>query len=282
MTTLQKTIKYCAIAFAMFLSITIITAIVSAILGIVGAVGFATNVNNVVNQATIDYSKNFNNIDSLDISIDAASFNIKLSDGFKVEASNVSDKFVSEDQNGKLVIKEDTNTKSIFGFISMNNSPSVTLYLPANFISKSTRIKTGIGEVNIEQLNSDLLDLELGVGELHAAKLISSNADIKGGVGEIDIKNADLKNLKLKNGLGETKISGKILGTSDINCGIGAVSLNIDGNRSNYKITAKSGIGSIKVNGEKYSSADNSDKYLENSIDIEGGIGEVTVDFSNK
>ena len=81
MTTLQRVIKYCAIAFAVFL-------IVSIISGICGAIGMVTG---LVDEDVVGDKQTYtisSDIESLEIEVSAANLEIVTGDCFSVESNH--------------------------------------------------------------------------------------------------------------------------------------------------------------------------------------------------
>ncbi|MDD4375902.1 MAG: DUF4097 family beta strand repeat-containing protein [Clostridia bacterium] len=257
MTHLQKTIKYLAIAFAIFLTVTIISAISTVVLAFFGISGIVSNVND--SDYTIDYSDKFYDIKSLDINLDVAELNIIISDEFSVEATGVSNKFICENDNGVLNIKENTKSNAFWRFMPGNKKTKVIVYLPSDFIAKFVAIKTGVGNVKVETLYGEEIDFEFGVGRVVCDSLLSDKISIEGGVGEIDIKKVKTKDIALNSGIGKVKI-------------------NLIGQEEDYKIITESGIGKIAINGQKYSNGIVNKGSL-NILEINSGIGEVIVNF---
>ncbi len=259
MTHFQKVIKYLAIAFAIFLTVTIVSAISTAAIAIFGVTGIISNVNET--KDVIDYSNKFNDIKSLDIDLAVAELNIITSNEFSVEATGVSSKFICEKDNGTLKIKENTRVSNFWSFMPGNKNTKITVGLPSDFIAEFVTIKAGVGNISIESLYGEEIEFELGVGKFVCDNLLSNKININGGVGEIDIKKAKSKDIV-------------------IDSGIGKVNLNLIGNKDDYKITTESGIGEIRIDGQKYSDGTvKKDKLNSNTLEVHSGIGETIINF---
>ena len=78
--------------------------------------------------------------------------------------------------------------------------------------------------------------------------------------------------------VGEFYDNGYMFGNSTIECGIGKLTLDLEGGKDLYAIEAEHGIGEIKLNGNKIE--DNKVQGSgENKIKIEGGIGEIQINM---
>lgn len=269
MTSFQKAIKYLALAFAIFLIVTIIGGIMAGLTGV--SYILSGKDNKVVGEMQV-YSID-GEISSLSVDISGAELKIKTADKFSVESNH---KYISvKGDNGKLTISE---TKKFFAVSS--KGATVILNIPANFVFENVMIDTGAGKVEIDSLSCDVLKLSLGAGKADIKNLTAnSRADIDGGAGELDIDGGKLCNLKLDMGVGKLTLKSRIEGESDLDYGVGKTDLILLGSLEDYQIEIDKGIGEAKLNGEKM----NDDSVYgsgENKIEIDGGVGEINIEFS--
>lgn len=267
MTTFQKVIKYLAMAFAIILSVSIFSGIVSAI-GLFNGL-FAGN--GVAEEMKI-YS-DFSEIRNMDIQINAADVSIKEGKSFSVE-SNLKHLKV-QDKGGLLTVLENRT------FTEKYNYAVLTIYVPAGTVFDKVSLTTGAGRVQIESLSSNVLDFELGAGEVTVDALSAAkSAEIEGGAGKITISNGSLHNLDLDMGIGELNLTAVLQGRSDLNFGVGESNLTLIGSREDYRVDIEKGIGNISVDGKTVSDFGSS-RNGENYVEIEGGIGAINVKFQN-
>ncbi len=185
-----------------------------------------------------------------------------------------------------IYIKEDQPTK-IFNFgIIKNPHPKIKIELPKDFCFEEFIVKTGIGELKIRNLATDVFKLNCGVGETGIDDIIvKKSADISAGVGEVKIAGSSIHNMMAKAGVGEFDFAGKLTGKSIVQSGIGEAKLRVDGNSDDYNVDCSAGLGEININGEKYpvfkSSYKTTDSEKPNSLILKSGIGEISVDFKN-
>lgn len=267
MTTLQKVIKYLAIAFAIFLTVAIIGGILSAV-GLFGGL-FAGD---AVSEDRKTYSVT-NDIQNLDIRINAADLYIKEGDAFSVE-SNLKHLKV-EEKGGVLTIEE---TKRFGGTY---DGAMLTIYVPAGMEFDNTNLVTGAGRLTVENLTSGTLDFELGAGDVSITSLTASkSADIEGGAGRITISGGALKDLDLEMGVGQLNLTSALTGDCQLDLGIGESNITLIGNKDDYRLELEKGIGSISVDGKNvtdYGSSGNGT----NRVEINGGIGAIHVKFND-
>src|SRR5690606_124359 len=106
MNTFQRVIKYVAIGFAVFLTVVILTSIVSVLTGVI-------SIFNGKEGKKIEFSKELSDshIDQLDINNNLGKIIVKTGSEFRVEATNVSERFRADAVNGTLIIDEPDYTR---------------------------------------------------------------------------------------------------------------------------------------------------------------------------
>lgn len=276
MNTFQKIIKALAIALAVFIIFSIVT-IVFGIVTTIAKVTFLADLITIDKSEVINYTEEYDieQINSLYIDSSIAKLEIYESDKIAVEATDVTKKFSSKVENGKLVIKETAKTN-----ISINGqvNPVIKLYIPKGFVFDNVDIDSGVGDTTIESLQADVVEMSTGVGNLTIDYIdVKSKIDIESGVGKLNIKNSILNNLSFEAGVGEYNITTYLTGNSEFDCGVGngTIVLN-DFNEENSKIKIDKGLGNININGQSYS---DSQVYGNgaNIIDINGGVGNINI-----
>ncbi len=273
MSAFQKTIKYLAIAFAVFLTVSIIAGILN-LLGMFG--GFFGDFSGILSGENA-VNKNFetyevsDDISSLEVEINAASFTVKQGKDFSVE-SNL--KYLTvEDKSGVLSIREKNDFNGVY------NGAKLTVYVPKNTNFDKVVINTGAGRVDVDYLCADTVELDLGAGEVKINTLIANNdAYINGGAGKVSVLGGALNNLDLDMGIGQMNISSVITGNSKFDLGIGESNIDIIGKKDDYRFNLEKGIGDIRIDGAKIPETRGLGNG-ENVIDVSGGIGTINIKF---
>ena len=265
MTTFQKAVKYLAMAFAIFLTVSIIGGILS-MFGLFGGFFGGDAVTDDIKTYTVS-----SDIKSLEVKINAADFTIKQGDSFSVE-SNL--KYLTvEDKNGVLTIRD---TKK---FIRTYTGAVLTLYIPADTVFDKANITTGAGRLTVDNLSADTMNFELGAGEVAIDTLVAaSDIDINGGAGKITISGGALHNLDLDMGAGQLNLTSALTGESDFDLGIGESNITVIGNKNDYKLDIEKGLGNITVDGTSVSNIKGQGNG-NNDIEISGGIGAINLKF---
>lgn len=274
MTIAQKIIKYCANAFAAFLVVTIISTLLSGAYIMLNAFGLIHTNDNIVTEDLKVISTEIKELSTLKIELSCTNLDIKIGDKFKVETNNPEITF--EENNGSVKIKEKNKN-----WLSNNKvSSNLIVYIPEDMIAiDETKIETGAGKINIKNLNTQGLYLELGTGDVHIENVrATGDTKIDGGLGKTELKACEIHNLKANLGMGEITFNGKLSGKSKIDSGIGAIDINLSDNKDNYTIDVDSGVGNVTLDGEKLE-MDRVYGTGENYLYINGGIGEIKIDF---
>ena len=257
MTEAQRIIKYIAIAFGIFL----IVSIFSSIFMFLNLFNTDSTEREVSTLVTIED-------EILELDIDVRAVDLVINDGEEliVETNN---KYITYEQVGKkLRIKEKKHS------ILNNKNNKLIITLPSNLELDVFEISSGAGKIDIDRISTKKADIELGAGKAVFNLLdISSRAEINGGAGEITINNGSINNLDLDMGLGKVTINSKLLGNADIDAGVGELNINLLDSISEYSLNTNKGLGSITLNGEYVTNIGSG----ENRIDIDGGIGSINI-----
>jgi DUF4097 and DUF4098 domain-containing protein YvlB len=277
MTTLQKVIKYLALAFAIFLTVSIVGGILSA----VGLLGSLFSDDDAEWGDVIGETKNYtvsSEISDLNIQINAADFYIKEGNSFSVE-SNLKNLEVDE-KNGCLTLKDLTKIK-LNGSNAYENAV-LTIWVPVGTVFDNVNIKTGAGRFTVDSLSAATIGFELGAGDVTISKLIAEkSANIEGGAGRITISDGAIKNLDLEMGLGQLNLTSALTGDCNLDSGVGEMNVTLLGSKDDYELDIEKGIGNITVDGKNVTDFGSSGNGA-NEVDIHGGVGAINVRFNNE
>ena len=254
---------------AFALAIFLAVAIIGGLLSAVGLFGGFFG-----NDAVTDDMKTYSIssvINNLNIRINAADLYIKKGDAFIVE-SNLKHLKV-EENGGILTILE---TKKIH---SNYKGAVLTIYVPAETEFKFAKLITGAGRLTIDKLSSESINFELGAGEVNITTLtVSQSADIEGGAGKITISDGTLNNLDFNMGVGQLNLRTALIGECEFELGVGESNIIVLGNKDDYRLDVEKGIGNITVDGSNVSNIKDQGNGKE-SIEINGGIGAINIKF---
>lgn len=277
MSEFQKVIKYIAMAFAAALAFTILSAIVTAVLAVTGLLSHNPG------KGSIDINKSFSDVKSLYIENGVGTLNIRVGEGDEilVEAQNMPSDFVVEKSFSKeLKIESKFN---FWNFISGNggagDKSKITVYVPADFVADRMKLDAGAGNINIEDLEAEKLDINAGAGNINGIRITAEQVKLDGGVGNITLDQVNFTDSDIDSGVGNVKIQGSLYGNNKIDCGVGGVSLDLLQSSDDYNLRVEKGLGSIRINGEKYSDLNWDNKNADNTLKIDGGVGNIDINF---
>ncbi len=210
-------------------------------------------------------------IHSLNIQINAADFKIKSGDKFLIE-SNL--KYLSvSDKDGVLSAFDEAKSNSNY------SNAFLTLYVPNGTVFDEAIITTGAAKLTADILSASSIKLALGAGDVHFNILDASlKATINGGAGQITINSGNLNNLALNVGVGELNLTAAVLGDSKLEFGIGESNVTLIGSKNDYKVDIEKGVGNITVDGTNvtdFGSSGNGQNYIK----INGGVGSINLKF---
>lgn len=260
MNTFQKVVKYIALALAL----SIIVFIITLAFNIINEVFLSIH-----EESTQKVEYKFQNevINRMDIDIKGADVSIIYGSEFKIE-TNIKDVSRSV-KSGVLKVKDNSR--------GYNKDKKMVITIPESNVFENVKISLGRGVSTIESINAKEVDFEIGAGKVVLNNLnITNKAEFECGAGKLEINNSRINNLKLDMGAGEVSVSGVLTGISEFDAGVGKLSIDLLDSIDNYSFTIDKGIGSIKLNNEDVGSDVTIGNGV-NTIDIDGGIGEIIV-----
>lgn len=271
MTTTQKIIKYLAIAFALFLVISIFSIIFGLSREIISSINSDKKDSKLLEEYTT-ISNNVNNIESFKIDISNDDIEIKEGEKFEVKTNDPDVKFYHE--NSKVKIKTD---KTFSWHLSNSSRGTIIIYLPNEFNISELNLNLGAGKIDIDKIFVETLLMDLGAGTMTAKEInVYEKATINGGAGNINIYSGTINNLNLKLGAGNASIESDLTGSNTLTTGVGKLNLGLSRSKDNYKFDISKGLGNIILNDFEVSE----DILIgdgEAKIKISGAIGNIII-----
>lgn len=267
MTTAQRVIKYCAVAFAVFLIVSIIGGLVGAAASLPALCGAGDAVGEMRTHTVAG------TVENLEVDLGGTRLEIKTGGHFSVESDHRYLKV--ENTDGTLSIKEEHPAA---GFYS--EGAQVILTVPENFTFQQAAISAGAGAVKADAIRAERLTLDLGAGEVDIGNLTATaKATINSGAGELKAGGGELADLDLDIGVGEVDLESRLTGDCRLDYGVGELDLTLAGTREDYRIALDKGVGKATFDGAKVSGdAVYGDGAA--SIEIDGGVGELNIRFA--
>lgn len=271
MTTTQKIIKYLAIAFALYLVISIFSIIFGLSREIISSINNDKKESELLEEYTT-ISNNVNNIESFKIDISNDDIEIKEGEKFEVKTNDPDVKFYHE--NSIVKIKSD---KTFSWHLSNSSRGTIIIYLPNEFNISELDLNLGAGKIDIDKIFVETLLMDLGAGTMTAKEInVYEKATINGGAGNINIYSGTINNLNLKLGAGNASIQSDLTGSNTLTTGVGKLNLGLSRSKDNYKFDISKGLGNIILN-----DFDVSEDILigdgETKIKISGAVGNIII-----
>lgn len=229
MTTGQKIIKYCAMAFALFLIVNILNGVCSAVFCVAGLTG--KNDSEYIKKDAKEYVIE-EAVTELKIDLSVAELEIKNGDELKVETNH---RYIQcRVDGGCLVIQEKRP------FLGMNvKGMNVCLTIPESMALEYIDMDTGIGDVTIEDVCLNNANIDIGIGELDLTGELNGECNIDYGIGETNLVlygSSDDYQIELNKGVGEATIDHVKMSDNSI-YGNGKNHISVDGGIGELNIT---------------------------------------------
>lgn len=277
MTTFQKVVKYLAFAFAILLCVGIFGGIIGGIASIAPLLDKAASNDVDTNISTDKEIAEFavtGDVKKLYIDIGAADLTLEY--GEKAYVKYDRNRVNVKQDGGKLTVSEKTRLFNIDG------NTDIVICLAKGTELADTDIDTGAGSVFCDGLVTNSLDVDLGAGGAEFRNItVSREADVDGGAGKLVIAGGIIRNLDFDMGVGRAEVRCILEGENKLDLGVGACVLELVGTEADYCLKLDKGIGNITVDGRNVHDGD----VLGNGktiVDIDGGIGSVSVTFAEK
>ena len=247
MTGFQKFIKYAAIAFGIYLSITIVLVLLGIARGLVGASRndeFKDIVKYREEYHTEDITRNYENIKRLEVNVEETELIIRNGDSFRIEGTNIPDRMEIE-QDGDTLKVSDEELPSSFSDENM----VVTIYIPEDVKLDNIDLEINYVSADIQKLNTANLKLDIYNNYCEIDEIIADNMEFKNEEGNIDIYDAEIGRLLFDSESGVEDVSLDITGNAEINLEYSYTDMNLIGTQEDYQINTKNQSGNIYIDG---------------------------------
>lgn len=106
--------------------------------------------------------------------------------------------------------------------------------------------------------------------------------DFQTGLGEIELRDCTVsEKVKAFTGLGNIEVSGSFTGEIDLEVGMGDIDVSLFGAAEDYQIDLETGLGKVKVDGQRYGTSYETGKGA-HELDCSTGLGDISVDLCEK
>ncbi len=248
MTGFQKFIKYAAIAFGIYLSITIVLVLLGIARGFVGASKndeFKDIVRDREKYQTEDITRTYENIKNLEVNVEETELIIRNGDTFKIEGTNIPNKMEIEQEGNQLNISDEELPS---GFSDENMV--MTIYIPEDTKLDTIDLEINYVSADIQKLNTANLKLDIYNNYCEIDEIIADNMEFKNEEGNIDIYDAEIGRLLFDSESGVEDVSLDITGNAEINLEYSYTDMNLIGKQEDYQISTRNKFGNIYIDNE--------------------------------
>ena len=230
MNGLQKVIKYCAMAFAIFLTVVILGSIITAVVGVttgIAGVNALTREDKERIALSEEYSlEEAKLLDITSILVDCnAEITVERGEVLSIKAFDVTDEYEIRQANGKFSIVQDRpdfNIKWVW-FDDITVQEKVIVTIPEELCPEQIKIESGSGAVTVTEVVADNLTVDSGSGRVTMKKVEADRLLVDSGSGKVAVASATLKNTELYTGSGGISVEDSALGMLRLDSGSGAV-----------------------------------------------------------
>lgn len=248
MTGFQKFIKYAAIAFGIYLSITIVLALLGIARGLVRASKndeFKDIVTDREEYKTEDITRTYENIRNLEVNVEETELIIRNGETFRIEGTNIPDRMEIEQEGNQLSISDEELPSSFF-----DGNMVMTIYIPEDTKLDTIDLEINYVPADIQKLNATNLKLDIYNNYCEIDEIIADNMEFKNEEGNIDIYNAEIGRLLFDSESGVEDVSLDITENAEINLEYSYTDMNLIGKQEDYQISTKNQAGNIYIDGE--------------------------------
>lgn len=276
MTGFQKFIKYAAIVFGIYLSVTIILVLLGIANAFVkGSKQSVTEIVENIDESNLkDISQEYTDITNVEIDLENIECIIKKGETFKIEGNNIPDKLEIKQEGNTLKINDD---RVLSNFYTVNNA--LTVYIPEEQKLNNVDIEINSVLVDIERLNATNLKLETYNNYCKIDELFADNLEINNEYGEIEVYKSEVKTLNLDSESGTEDIHIGIAERAEMDLEYSNTNLILTGTLENYQINHKKLAGNTYVQGKEFLSSREPIGDGNVKINLETKYTEMYIDF---
>lgn len=305
MNGIQKVIKYCAMAFAIFLAVTILGSIIAVVGGItVGIAGVNSLMPDYNDRIHLEEKYTMDEVKSMGITsilIDcSAEISVVQGDILSIDAVDVTDEYEIRCEKGEFSIVQDRDNVYLFQFPWLEDvtiQEKVVVTIPTEYCPERVMIKSGSGRVSVADLETARLCVDSGSGKVTMKNVIATTTELETGSGSVEVEGTGFGQLVMKSGSGRVNMKdvvaydakfdsgsgavvyeGELTGNCEFETGSGSLTLKVDGQEEDYRIKAECGSGTFRINGKRVDDGSYGTN-VKGEFVIDSGSGSVNVTF---
>ncbi len=197
---------------------------------------------------------------------------------FRVEADGMR-KFQGYVEAGTLLIRGTSKANSNN---EGNLNGSISLYVPAGYSFENTSLDLGAGSMNVEELQTNNLEANVGAGKMTFSKLNADQTTLDCGAGQMTVEEFNSRVTEVSVGMGSVRLTGDVTGSLTGECSMGELKATLAGAQTDFNYDLSCGMGEMKVGDDSYNGMAN-EKQIDNQaakdMQLECAMGSVIVEF---
>lgn len=223
------------------------------------------------------------NVTEMELQLGAGSFSVcqkEEADGrIDVEWSGRG-RFEAYVKNGTLHI-EGFKKNQLFGS-DINNNEAI-IYIPKGAVFRQINVEAGAGRIELRDIKADLLDAEIGAGEMILGEASVEELNLEIGMGRFEGFDIHANNVEISVGMGESVYSGSISGDLHAECDLGNMVFTLEEKEMDHNYQIQCSAGNINLNGRTFTGL-GAEKSMNNGVssnfNIECNMGNIDIEFS--
>jgi hypothetical protein len=242
---------------------------------------------------------------SMQIDVDSADVEIKQGDGYQVSyclQKNEEPSIVVKD--GSLQVKSISDSSFSINFLSLslgnfgweNAGERIVVTLPAEKTLVSADIQSDYGDITLQQVNIENLELKANSGDVVFSDVILGEYHLTCNYGDVTFKNSRCKlgeikadsgdvemqdflgqSLSVKDNYGDVTLADCELDSLDISCDDGDVAVTLNGNLEDYNFDVSVDAGDFKLNGKEQGTPYEINVGKDKKVGISDAYGDVSL-----
>lgn len=256
MNGIQKVIKYCAMAFAIFLSVVILGTIVSVVMGVTTGIA-GISVLTGEDKERINLSEEYSLEKATELGITSvlidcnAEITVKRGDVLAINAENVTDDYTIRQANGEFSIVEENPKFNFifdfnFGVTGGSKRETVVVTIPAELSTEQIKILSGSGAVTMTDVVTENLTVDSGSGRVTVENVTADHMYVDSGSGRVKISGATMSETEIYSGSGGVTVDDSKLGILVLDTGSGTVKME---NTEATEANVDTGSGAVTYSG---------------------------------
>lgn len=163
------------------------------------------------------------------------------------------------------------------------NYNEATIYVPQGIVFHLVNVEAGAGRVEIYDIKADVLEAEIGAGEMIMGDSSVRELVVEVGMGRFEGFDINATNADISVGMGESVYSGNISGNLDAECDLGNMVLELEGKETDHNYEIECSAGNINLDGRTFTGL-GAERSINNGVSsnfkIECNMGNIDIEFT--